>query len=144
MNRRGFLRIVGATGAAALAVSCNRLNSVVGTLSNPTNLIRFPEKTEMILLTDRPPQLETPIHYFRQDLTPNEAFFVRWHLEAIPTSVDLRTFRLNAIRDHQSTHCPRDDRPGRSQGQDVRFKCGDANRSPALHRGPPNGNRHDQ
>jgi DMSO/TMAO reductase YedYZ molybdopterin-dependent catalytic subunit len=49
----------------------------------------------MILLTDRPPQLETPIHYFRQDLTPNEAFFVRWHLEGIPTSVDLRTFRLN-------------------------------------------------
>jgi DMSO/TMAO reductase YedYZ molybdopterin-dependent catalytic subunit len=49
----------------------------------------------MIFLTDRPPQLETPIHYFRQDLTPNEAFFVRWHLEGIPTSVDLRTFRLN-------------------------------------------------
>jgi len=49
----------------------------------------------MILLTDRPPQLETPIHYFRQDLTPNEAFFVRWHLEGIPTSVDLRTFRVN-------------------------------------------------
>ena len=49
----------------------------------------------MILLTDRPPQLETPIRYFRQDLTPNEAFFVRWHLEGIPTSVDLRTFRLN-------------------------------------------------
>jgi DMSO/TMAO reductase YedYZ molybdopterin-dependent catalytic subunit len=49
----------------------------------------------MILLTDRPPQLETPIHYFRQDLTPNEAFFVRWHLEGVPTSVDLRTFRLN-------------------------------------------------
>jgi sulfite dehydrogenase len=47
------------------------------------------------LLTDRPPQLETPLHYFRQDLTPNEAFFVRWHLEGIPTSVDLRTFRLN-------------------------------------------------
>ncbi len=49
----------------------------------------------MIFLTDRPPQLETPIRYFRQDLTPNEAFFVRWHLEGIPTSVDLRTFRLN-------------------------------------------------
>src|SRR5260370_31644766 len=49
----------------------------------------------MILLTDRPHQLETPIDYFRQDLTPNEAFFVRWHLEGTPTSVDLRTFRLN-------------------------------------------------
>ena len=32
--------------------------------------------------------------YFRHDLTPNEAFFVRWHLEAIPTHVELRTWRL--------------------------------------------------
>src|SRR6266850_2461676 len=95
MNRRGFLRLIGATGAAALTASCNRINSVAGTLSSPADLVRFPEKTEMILLTDRPPQLETPLHYFRQDLTPNEAFFVRWHLEGVPTSVDLRTFRLN-------------------------------------------------
>jgi sulfite dehydrogenase (cytochrome) subunit A len=94
MNRRGFLQLIGATGAAALTASCNRINSVVGTSSTP-DLVRFPEKTELILLTDRPPQLETPLHYFRQDLTPNEAFFVRWHLEGIPTSVDLRTFRLN-------------------------------------------------
>src|SRR5438094_4734892 len=72
MNRRGFLQLMGGTGVAALAASCNRINSTVGTLSSPTNLVRFPEKTEMILLTDRPPQLETPIHYFRQDLTPNE------------------------------------------------------------------------
>jgi len=83
MDRRGFLRLIGATGATALMASCNRINSVTGTSSNPDNLVRFPEKTEMILLTDRPPQLETPIHYFRQDLTPNEAFFVRWHLEKI-------------------------------------------------------------
>src|ERR1700758_2506797 len=95
MNRRGFLQFIGATGAAALMASCNRMNSGLETLSSPEGLARFPEKTEMLLLTDRPPQLETPIHYFRQDLTPNEAFFVRWHLEGIPTSVDLRTFRLN-------------------------------------------------
>ena len=28
------------------------------------------------------------------DLTPNDAFFVRWHLSGIPTTVDLQTFRL--------------------------------------------------
>ncbi|HVV71203.1 MAG TPA: molybdopterin-dependent oxidoreductase, partial [Verrucomicrobiae bacterium] len=39
-------------------------------------------------------QLETPLHYFRQDLTPNEAFYVRWHLEGIPTSINLDSFRL--------------------------------------------------
>jgi sulfite dehydrogenase (cytochrome) subunit A len=83
MNRRGFLQLISATAAAALTASCNRINSVAGTSPGPARLVRFPEKTEMILLTDRPPQLETPLHYFRQDLAPNEAFFVRWHLEGI-------------------------------------------------------------
>jgi DMSO/TMAO reductase YedYZ molybdopterin-dependent catalytic subunit len=41
--------------------------------------------------------LETPLRYFDKDLTPNEAFFVRWHLSGIPTSVDTRTFRLEVI-----------------------------------------------
>jgi sulfite dehydrogenase (cytochrome) subunit A len=57
-------------------------------------LVRYPEKTELILLTDRPPQLETPLRYFGTDLTPNDAFFVRWHLSGIPTVVDLHSFRL--------------------------------------------------
>ena len=57
-------------------------------------LARYPQKTDLILLTDRPPQLETPLRYFESDLTPNDAFFVRWHLAGIPTSVDTRTFRL--------------------------------------------------
>ncbi len=94
MNRRRFFQVAGAAGAALMA-SPDRMTSVLAASSSPRELVRFPEKTEMILLTDRPPQLETPIHYFRQDLTANEAFFVRWHLEGIPTSVDLRTFRLN-------------------------------------------------
>jgi sulfite dehydrogenase len=57
-------------------------------------LARYPQKTDLILLTDRPPQLETPLSYFRTDLTPNDAFFVRWHLAGIPTTVDLREYRL--------------------------------------------------
>lgn len=61
---------------------------------NPPELARYPQKTDLILLTDRPPQLETPLHYFAPDLTANDAFFVRWHYSGIPTSVDTRTFRL--------------------------------------------------
>jgi sulfite dehydrogenase (cytochrome) subunit A len=68
------------------------------TASTP-ELVRYPQKTGLILLTDRPPQLETPLRYFTTDLTPNDAFFVRWHLSGIPTSVDTRTFRL-AISGH--------------------------------------------
>src|SRR3954466_2707111 len=59
------------------------------------SMVRFPEKTDLILLTDRPPQLETPIKYFRQDFTPNDAFFVRWHESGIPTSADTATFRVS-------------------------------------------------
>jgi len=57
-------------------------------------LARYPQKTDLILLTDRPPQLETPLKYFESDLTPNDAFFVRWHLSGIPTTVDAQSFRL--------------------------------------------------
>ena len=48
----------------------------------------------MILLTDRPPQLETPMRYFHELITPNDALFVRWHISPVPTSVDLGAWRL--------------------------------------------------
>src|SRR5580692_4070045 len=31
----------------------------------------FPQKAPLIMLTDRPPQLETPRHYFANAFTPN-------------------------------------------------------------------------
>ncbi len=51
-------------------------------------------KKDMILQTDRPPNLETPLKYFKLDYTPNDVFFVRWHLSGLPSSVDTNTFRL--------------------------------------------------
>ena len=51
-------------------------------------------KRDMILLTDRPPNLETPLHYFTLDYTPNDVFFVRWHNPVLPAAIDLDTFRL--------------------------------------------------
>jgi DMSO/TMAO reductase YedYZ molybdopterin-dependent catalytic subunit len=57
-------------------------------------LVRYPEKTELILLTSRPPQLETPKPYFDRAITPNEAFFVRYHIFPIPIRVDLVAWRL--------------------------------------------------
>jgi sulfite dehydrogenase len=92
MTRRMFMRLLGASGAAALATPWLSRAADAGAMQQ--QLVRYPGKTDLILMTDRPPQLETPLHYFREDLTPNEAFFVRWHMEGIPTSVDLNTFRL--------------------------------------------------
>ena len=94
LNRRAFVRLLGTAGAGALASPMRMSAALNGLDASAPRLVRFPEKTDLILLTDRPPLLETPLHYFRQDLTPNEAFFVRWHLSGIPTTVDLRTFRL--------------------------------------------------
>ena len=56
-------------------------------------LVRYPGKTDLILLTSRPPQLETPLKYFEEAITPNEAFYVRYHIPP-PTNVDLATWRL--------------------------------------------------
>jgi len=69
-------------------------NAPAGDASKGPVLVKYPEKKDMILLTDRPPQLETPLKIFRQDFTPNEYFFVRWHLSQILTKIDIDTFRL--------------------------------------------------
>ncbi|HRP33430.1 MAG TPA: molybdopterin-dependent oxidoreductase [Agriterribacter sp.] len=54
-------------------------------------------KDSMLLLTDRPPNLETPLKYFLEDYTPNNVFFVRWHLSGLPSAVSEDTFRLRVV-----------------------------------------------
>ncbi len=57
-------------------------------------VLRFPDKVPMRVVNDRPPCLETPWRYYRDDFTPNEAFYVRWHLQSIPTRIDSANWRL--------------------------------------------------
>ncbi len=58
-------------------------------------LVAFPQKRPLMVMTTRPPQLETPFQVFNEGVfTPNDAFFVRWHVAGIPTSLDLNSFRL--------------------------------------------------
>ena len=60
----------------------------------------FPQKGAMILQRTRPPQLETPFEVFDQGVfTPNDRFFVRWHLANIPTEIDPAAFRIK-VRGH--------------------------------------------
>jgi sulfite dehydrogenase (cytochrome) subunit A len=102
LDRRRFAAMLALGGTAAArgvlgkpgVLSMLTSSAWASASPNVPELVRYPQKTELILLTDRPPQLETPIHFFQTDLTPNDAFFVRWHLSGIPTSVDSRTFRL--------------------------------------------------
>ena len=59
------------------------------------DLVAYPGKRPLICLTRRPPQMETPFAVFNDGLlTPNDAFFVRYHLSDIPTRVDPATYRL--------------------------------------------------
>ncbi|RII30078.1 MAG: oxidase [Geobacter sp.] len=89
MTRRDFIKTVGITTAMA---ATGTIPSAL--YASERKLVAYPEKAELLLLTSRPPQLETPLQYFRELVTPNEALFVRWHLANIPTSVDLDTWRL--------------------------------------------------
>jgi DMSO/TMAO reductase YedYZ molybdopterin-dependent catalytic subunit len=55
----------------------------------------FPQKGAMILQRTRPPLLETPFEVFdRGVFTPNDRFYVRWHLASIPTTIRPDEFRL--------------------------------------------------
>jgi sulfite oxidase len=55
--------------------------------------IAIPGKRPMILHNDRPEDLETPLRYFDQYLTPVDAFFVRQHLPR-PAPIDRAAYRL--------------------------------------------------
>jgi DMSO/TMAO reductase YedYZ molybdopterin-dependent catalytic subunit len=98
MDRRDFNRMLAFSGgfaaASRLIGNGNILPEARAWEVAAPAMARFPQKTDLILLTDRPPQLETPLKYFETDLTPNDAFFVRWHLSGVPTSIDTRTYRL--------------------------------------------------
>jgi len=85
-------------GQAASAVSAE-LPPFTGPGPNPYwnsvgPFATYPQKLPLIRLTDRPVQLETPRPYFALPITPNDAFFVRWHLDRIPNAVDLAHWRL--------------------------------------------------
>jgi hypothetical protein len=58
-------------------------------------LVTYPQKRPMIGQTSRPPQLETPFHVFNDGrITPNNAFFVRYHLAGVQYDLDPDKFTL--------------------------------------------------
>lgn len=74
---RALAAPVGSSGALGFAELPD------GTLAEQL-LATLPGKVPLIKKTYRPPNYETPIKYFRTVITPNDAFFVRWHLAGIP------------------------------------------------------------
>ncbi|HET9643656.1 MAG TPA: molybdopterin-dependent oxidoreductase [Burkholderiaceae bacterium] len=86
--------VAGTALAAGLAGMARPAVAQVATAELPIGngrrqLVAYPEKRPLIVLTSRPPQLETPFEVFNEGvITPNDAFFVRYHNAGIPTSID--------------------------------------------------------
>lgn len=80
---------------SAAIVSCkDKSNQQVATNNDTAKAewVKAEGKDSLLLLTERPPNLETPLKYFKEDYTPNSVFFVRWHLAGLPTTVNTDTF----------------------------------------------------
>jgi len=89
------LAVQGALGLAAPTVFGATRTTEMPFGNGHRELVAFPQKRPLILLTSRPPQLETPFEVFREGaITPNDAFFVRYHWSGIPTEIDAARYRL--------------------------------------------------
>jgi sulfite dehydrogenase (cytochrome) subunit A len=97
LSRRDLIK---QAGLAATATGLAPFSALADTMTLPFDngerpLVKYPQKRPMIGLTSRPPQLETPFSIFNDGpLTPNNAFFVRYHLANIPYDIDPDKFTL--------------------------------------------------
>ena len=90
-------RTVLKTAVGGLALSTVRLPGVHAGLPSgaieSAALDALPGKRALIKRSFRPPNYETPVEDLGAAITPNDRFFVRWHLANIPT-VNARSWRL--------------------------------------------------
>lgn len=97
-DRRTFLQTTGILAAGfgwSAAWADETPSADLGFARGRRPLVTYPGKRPLLRLTARPPQLETPMSVFREGvLTPNDAFFVRYHHAGVPTAIDTKTFRL--------------------------------------------------
>lgn len=105
VNRRQLLRSAGASavvlsgsGALSRLASAAQKPDLVpglpGGVYDTAILDALPGKKPLIKLSYRPPNYETPVAYFKDAITPNDAFFVRYHLAGVPEEIDPKTWRL--------------------------------------------------
>lgn len=95
-SRRNFLGAGLLLGASSLFAK-ETTKAIVN--KNPEFIppvVAFPEKKPMKTISDRPPLLASNRgrELFTEAITPNDQFFVRWHLPDMPMYVDLNKFVL--------------------------------------------------
>jgi DMSO/TMAO reductase YedYZ molybdopterin-dependent catalytic subunit len=84
MQRRSFVRgasfaLAGAAFPAARAATAGTPTLPAGARASEV-LDALPGKRPLIKRSFRPPNYETPVALFREPVTPNDAFYVRWHM----------------------------------------------------------------
>jgi len=96
ITRRHLLETAGAGAAlavsglslpkfmAAEAAGADLTPGVPQGISSYVTMGTLPGKKPLIQLSDRPPNYEAPIEYLRTPITPNDQFYVRYHLADIP------------------------------------------------------------
>ena len=101
IDRRSLIKHSGvALAALGAGLTSPSLRAFAATAALPFEngerpLVRYPQKRPMIGLTSRPPQLETPFSVFNTNvITPNDAFFVRYHLADVPLNIDPDAFSV--------------------------------------------------
>ena len=94
MKRRDFFKASIAASAAIVGSSLSAGMTTQPIDGRKIGKVAFPEKKPLITYSDRPPLLETPRSAFTQSLTPNDEFFVRWHLPDIPTHIDPDSYTI--------------------------------------------------
>lgn len=107
MKRRDFFKTsVAAAGVAAFGTSLEAATTSQPVDNRKVSKIAFPEKRPLITYSDRPPLLESPRDVFANAITPNDQFFVRWHMPEIPTYIDVEKYRLkvNGEVDHDLSY----------------------------------------
>ena len=101
LGRRDILR--GAGSGLLLAGTMPRLAAAAGVPLveglppgeyDTAVLDTLPGKKPLIKLAYRPPNYEAPLSYFTTEITPNDEFFVRYHLADIPETIDPQKWRL--------------------------------------------------
>lgn len=89
-SRRRFLASASGLVLAGMSPVARAQGGSLGPDSLPAGTLRsgefaaLPGKVALIKKTWRPPNFETPIASFAEAFTPNDAFFVRYHLASIP------------------------------------------------------------
>ncbi|HXY98722.1 MAG TPA: molybdopterin-dependent oxidoreductase [Stellaceae bacterium] len=103
LDRRTLLRGMGGAALAGsgllprLAAAADKPALTTGLpegVYDTADLEALPGKKPLIKLSYRPPNYETPASYFDSAFTPNDAFFVRYHLARIPARLDAATWKI--------------------------------------------------